>query len=189
MKSGSASWLKKAFLIVALGGVASALTTFTPALKGRSESLPAKRILAQTHEPDQPLTLYDRVLAIRELLADRARFRAPECEVTLAKIYNELWAITPSRSAIDEIQDRMAPLVHLFFEARQTLRERLHEFHLSQELEESCVDQARNLMRALRFGEEYLAEEWIRPTAPETRESQQPPPYLAGQEPYLQVRS
>ncbi len=121
---------------------------------------------------------------IRSLFADPSGLSAGDCPRVLAGIYQELFELTPSAELLGTLGDRAGPTVHLFFEARQSLRSRLNQFHLQGELSVACVDQARNLMRALRFGEEYLAEAWIRPAPYDPK---RPARYLSGPEPYLQV--
>jgi len=167
-----------------LGAMALALTTL--AWIRSLSTPPSQRLPAQSHfeGSEQGHSLEQRIQSIGAFLNDPAQFKAASCPEILAQIYSELAAITPTKESIDEMGDRIGPVVHLFFETRQILRSRLAAFHQQGALQELCVDQARNLTRALRFGEEYLAELWVKP---EPYNPKKPAPYLAGSEPYLQV--
>jgi hypothetical protein len=134
--------------------------------------------------PGAETGLDERITAISALLSDPVRLTPDSCQALLAQTYLDLRGITPDRRKIDELGPKIQQVVREFFEARQTLRTRLAKFHAAGALQEDCVDAARDLVRALRFAEEYLAEAWVRPADYDPRK---PAPYLSGKAPYLQV--
>ena len=185
MKSPVARWKILAGSALSIGIALCALALVRSLSTPQTLRLPAQAdtgSLERSQVLDQ--SLHEKMQSIRLFLADPAQFKVESCPEVLAQIYHELWSITPTQQSLDEIRDQMGSVVHLFFETRQTLRSRLADFHQAGALQEPCVDQARNLMRALRFGEEYLAEQWAHPAPYDPKK---PAPYLGGEEPYLQV--
>ena len=133
----------------------------------------------------EPL-LADKIAKIHTSLSTPHWLDSTSCAHRLASVFSELEAIVPSREIIKELGDRVGPTIRNLFVSRLELQTRLLELHQKGGLLQECADEARNLMRALRFGEEYLAEAWLKP--PEFN-PKKPAPYLAGKFPNLQSAS
>jgi hypothetical protein len=116
----------------------------------------------------------------------RQEFSAANCERELEGYYRDLLTLTPAAKFRDEIGADAAGANRAFFEARQELREALYRLYRAGALEESCVDQARGVMRVLRYAEEYVGLHWIEPKAYDPK---RPYPYLSGERPYLHAAS
>ncbi|MBU6375720.1 MAG: hypothetical protein KGQ59_06980 [Bdellovibrionales bacterium] len=106
------------------------------------------------------------------------------CIQSLSQYYQDLLKLTPDSQVAREIEQRPGQANRAFFEARQDLREGLFRLYQKGAYSEACADQARNVMRVLRYTEEYIAEHGLK--VPPYNEKK-PYPYLAGDRPYLHL--
>jgi len=116
----------------------------------------------------------------------KSDFSAANCEKRLHEYYRDLLETFPAEQLATELRGRGAEAARAFFEARQDLRDGMYRQYRDGALSEGCIDQARDVMRVLRYAEEYIAEHAIAPAA---YDSKKPYPYLGGEAPYLQVSS
>lgn len=116
----------------------------------------------------------------------KADFNAANCEARLHEYYRDLLETFPAEQLATELRGRAREAARGFFEARQELRDGLFGQHRGGVLSEGCVDQARDVMRVLRYAEEFISEHAIAPAAYDPKK---PYPYLGGDAPYLQVES
>lgn len=144
------------------------------------------------HEPGQPRSSRLPAAEEFELMHWLTTFRQQvqagldreSCASTLGAQYEELARLTPDSSSAVELRARADEATQGLFLARQDLRDALYRLYRIGGLEEPCVDQARNVMRVLRYAEEFIAEHWVRP-APYDEKTRYP--YLSGERPYLQT--
>jgi hypothetical protein len=113
-------------------------------------------------------------------------FSAVNCETRLHGYYRDLLETIPAEQLATELRGRGLEAARAFFEARQDLREGMLRQYRDGTLSESCVNQARDVMRVLRYAEEYIAEHAL---SPATYDAKKPYPYLGGEAPYFQVSS
>ncbi|NDD90976.1 hypothetical protein EBZ37_02685, partial [bacterium] len=106
------------------------------------------------------------------------------CIPSLSRYYRDLLELSPASQLAREISEKPAEANRAFFEARQDLRDGLYRLYREGAYTEGCADQARHVMRVLRYTEEYIAEHALK-TAP--YDPKKPYPYLAGDRPYLHL--
>ena len=140
-----------------------------------------------SHSPDQSRGPSEKNYSLHGLVdalfqaTDREIYTSEECTEGLKGFYFALFKLTSEDVDLGQYtEDALTKLVEKSFHTRLRIKEKMNNLNVVSEMDEKCLDSAKNSLRALRYIEDYLIESYrLR------NKNEEAPKYLEGSSPYL----
>ncbi len=114
------------------------------------------------------------------------QFNAESCSPFLNEVYSQIFAAPVSYFDLSHLDAEATGIIRNLFRTRLEMRRKLALFSVAGAATEECVNSMRNVLRAVRFAEDYVGEFQVRP---KPFDAKNPAIAFAGAEPHTMVNS